>query len=101
MTPSREELSRLHSLTGEMLALAEANHFEELSERLDQYLALAAQLTRSDTALEGENAALAREILDRQRRIEAAVGPWLEQTRRLFRDNSKERSLAKAYRTAE
>lgn len=95
-------LDELAALTAEMLVAAQARDEDALLSLDARYRTASAALLALPPAVAGDPdaariAALAEQIVERQRAVETLVGPWMDDLRVLLRERKNERALA-AYR---
>lgn len=90
----------LKLLTDEMLVVAEQQDFEKLAVLAEQYGPLARHLLNARTALPVALEATLRQIISNQERIASSTAPWLDDARKLLRENRQELALLSAYQSA-
>lgn len=99
-------LEELATLTGEMLSAAAARDDETMSRLGERYQALSDEIVDLPLASPADPAAarireLSELIVKRQSAIEAALAPWMDDMKIIFREQRNERALAAAYRQPE
>jgi hypothetical protein len=99
-------LEELAALTSEMLSAAEVRDEEAISRLGERYYVLSDEIVDLPLASADDPAAdrireLSELIVKRQCEIEAAVAPWMDDMKIIFREQRNERALAAAYRQAE
>lgn len=103
MTFDAEDYRSLEGLTKEMADAARAQDIETLTLLAAGYATLSARVTDAgDVPAEStEPVRIAiQNILDHQRQIVEHAGPWLDDVRKLLRNNRQERSVIDAYRNS-
>jgi DNA-binding transcriptional regulator YbjK len=85
-------LRELAAVTADMLVAAQERDGDRIAGLEERYLAAPADPDADEVAL------LSREILDRQRALEAQFRPWMDDLRVLFRERRNEQALAATYR---
>jgi putative heme iron utilization protein len=85
----------LEALTNEMVAAAEAQDFEKLTDLSEQFGPLATIVLKAEVL--PDFAERARAILRNQERIYDLTSPWLEATRTLLKDNRRQQAVVSTY----
>lgn len=103
MTFDAEGYCALEDLTKKMADAARTQDIETLTSLAASYATLSARVSvTGDVPTENtESVRIAiQNILDYQRQIVEHAGPWLDDVRKLLRNNRQERSVIDAYRNS-